>query len=77
MMFKTLLATAATAALSSGGAMAQDVTLRLAHFAAETHPGHIAAQAFAEAVAERTDGAIAVELYPANQLTRQIINSRT
>ena len=68
MMFKTLLVSAATAALLSGAAMAQDVTLRLAHFAAETHPGHIAAQSFAKAVAERTEGAIAVELYPANQL---------
>ncbi|KUP94495.1 TRAP transporter substrate-binding protein [Tritonibacter horizontis] len=68
MMFKTLLVSAATAALLSGAAMAQDVTLRLAHFAAETHPGHIAAQSFAKAVAERTEGAIAVDLYPANQL---------
>lgn len=49
-------------------AMAQDVTLRLAHFAADTHPGHIAAQSFAEKVAERTGGAVAVEIYPSNEL---------
>lgn len=67
-MLKTLAATSAIMALMSGAAFAQDVTLRLAHFAAETHPGHLAAQAFAAAVAERTDGAIVVELYPANQL---------
>ena len=67
-MLKTLLLTGATAALMSGAAHAQDVTLRLAHFAAETHPGHLAAQSFAEAVAERTGGAIAVEIYPANEL---------
>jgi tripartite ATP-independent transporter DctP family solute receptor len=67
-MLKTLLITGATAALMSGAVHAQDVTLRLAHFAAETHPGHLAAQSFAEAVAERTGGAIAVEIYPANEL---------
>ncbi|MEM1076335.1 MAG: TRAP transporter substrate-binding protein [Pseudomonadota bacterium] len=67
-MLNKLLLTAAATALLSGTAMAQDVTLRLAHFAAETHPGHIAAQSFAEAVNARTDGAVAVELYPANQL---------
>lgn len=67
-MLKTLFATGAAAALVSGAAAARDVTLRLAHFAAETHPGHAAAQSFAEAVAERTGGAIAVEIYPANEL---------
>ncbi|MEO1103889.1 MAG: hypothetical protein AAFW98_09210, partial [Pseudomonadota bacterium] len=49
-------------------ALGADVTLRLGHFAAETHPGHIAAKQFAERVAERTDGAVEVELYPANEL---------
>lgn len=68
MMYKTLLISSATAALLAGTAMAQDVTLRLAHFAAETHPGHLAAESFAETVADRSGGAIAVELYPANQL---------
>ena len=67
-MLKKLLIASAASALMSGAAFAQDVTLRLAHFAAETHPGHLAAEAFAAAVAERTGGAIAVELYPANQL---------
>ncbi len=67
-MLKTLLTTAAVTALLTGAALAQDVTLRFAHFAAESHPGHKAAEAFAKAVNERTDGAIAVELYPANQL---------
>ncbi|MGY3439786.1 MULTISPECIES: TRAP transporter substrate-binding protein [unclassified Marinovum] len=67
-MLKTLMISGAVSALLSAPVMAQDVTLRLAHFAAETHPGHIAAQAFADAVGERSNGAIAVELYPANQL---------
>lgn len=67
-MLKTLMISGAASALLAGSAYAQDITLRLAHFAAETHPGHLAAQAFAEAVEDRTNGAIAVELYPANQL---------
>ena len=67
-MMKTLVITGVVSALMSGSVFAQDVTLRLAHFAAETHPGHLAAQSFADAVAERTDGAIAVEIYPANEL---------
>ena len=67
-MLKTLLISVAATAVLSGTAFAQDVTLRLAHFAAETHPGHLAAQSFADAVKERTGGAVAVELYPANQL---------
>lgn len=67
-MLKKLLISVAATAVLSGTAFAQDVTLRLAHFAAESHPGHLAAQSFADAVKERTGGAIAVELYPANQL---------
>jgi tripartite ATP-independent transporter DctP family solute receptor len=67
-MLKKLLISVAATAVLSGTAFAQDVTLRLAHFAAETHPGHSAAKSFADAVKERTNGAIVVELYPANQL---------
>ena len=67
MTIKTILAAGAMLTVATG-AMAQDVTLRLAHFAAETHPGHTAAIQFADKVAQRTDGKIAIELYPANQL---------
>jgi tripartite ATP-independent transporter DctP family solute receptor len=49
-------------------ASAGEVTLRLAHFAAETHPGHLASVQFAENVAARTGGEVTVQLYPANQL---------
>lgn len=65
---RTSFLAAAVAALIATPALAQDVTLRLAHFAAETHPGHTAALAFAKNVAERTDGAVEVEIYPANEL---------
>lgn len=67
-MLKKLLISGAITALMTGATFAQDVTLRLAHFAAETHPGHIAAKSFADAVVKRTNGTVAVELYPSNQL---------
>ncbi|PYG26374.1 TRAP transporter substrate-binding protein [Pelagimonas varians] len=67
MLKKTILTGLALVA-GMGAAQAQDVTLRLAHFAAETHPGHVAAIQFAENVGTRTGGAVAIELYPANQL---------
>lgn len=58
------------AALLGGGPVvaADAVTLKLAHFAAESHPGHVAAKQFADRVKERTGGAVTVEIYPANQL---------
>lgn len=67
-MLKKLLITGAVCAAFASQAFAQDVTLRLAHFAAETHPGHIASKQFAERVAERTGGAVVVEIFPANEL---------
>jgi tripartite ATP-independent transporter DctP family solute receptor len=42
--------------------------LKFAHYAAETHPGHIASMMFAEAVEKRTNGAITVKVYPNNAL---------
>lgn len=68
MLKKTTYLTGLAFAASLTAAQAQDVTLRLAHFAAETHPGHLAAVQFAENVETRTNGAIAIELFPANQL---------
>jgi TRAP-type transport system periplasmic protein len=44
------------------------MTLRLAHFAQEDHPAHIAATQFAAAVETRTDGAIRVNVFPNNVL---------
>lgn len=45
-----------------------ETLLRLSHFAAESHPGHIAAKQFKENVEKRTNGGIEVQLYPANEL---------
>ncbi len=67
-MFKKSLITGLTLVASVTAAHAEQITLRLAHFAAETHPGHAASVQFAENVAARTDGDVSVELYPANQL---------
>jgi len=68
---RTLLGAAATASIVSAlpiRARAADVTLRLAHFAAESHPAHTASVEFAKKVAARTGGAVAIEIYPANEL---------
>lgn len=58
----------AMVALLSTGAQAQDVTLRLAHVLSTSEPMHLASERFAELVAERSDGRIAVEVFPAGQL---------
>ena len=67
-MYKKRFVIGTMLTLLTGAASAADVTLGLAHFAADTHPGHHAAMAFAEAVTARSNGAIEVEIYPANEL---------
>lgn len=67
-MLQKSLITGLALAASITAANAGEVTLRLAHFAAETHPGHAASVQFAENVTARTGGEVTVELYPANQL---------
>ena len=47
---------------------AQVITMKFAHYAAETHPGHLAAKQFATKVEERTKGQIKISIYPANVL---------
>jgi len=44
------------------------IEMKLGHFAADSHPGNLAAKMFAEAVAKRTHGKIKVEIYPNNAL---------
>lgn len=72
-MFKTLLATVATAVLiaGSGTAWAQAAkTIKYTHFqpGREDQPKHAAALAFKKHVEEKTNGALKVEIYPAGQL---------
>ncbi len=47
---------------------AAPLTLKFAHFAAEDHPANVAAKQFVAKVAARTNGAIAITIYPNNQL---------
>lgn len=51
-------------ALASGFTDMDPVTLRLAHVVNEQDGFHIAAVKFQELVAERTEGAVSIELYP-------------
>ena len=56
---------------SEGGEEAGEQTvinMRFGHYAAEEHPGDLAAKMFAENVERRTDNAIQVTVYPNNEL---------
>ena len=50
------------------GAGAQVIQMKFAHYAEETHPGHLAAKQFAAKVEERTKGQVKIAIYPANAL---------
>ncbi len=52
----------------SSSAIAGTINMKLAHYAAVDHPGGIAAQKFADAVKTRTNGGIAIEVFPNNEL---------
>jgi tripartite ATP-independent transporter DctP family solute receptor len=49
-------------------AEAQVLRMKLAHFADEGHPGHLAAKMFAENVSKRTNGQIKIDIFPNNVL---------
>ncbi|MBP0484801.1 TRAP transporter substrate-binding protein [Sagittula salina] len=74
MTFKwKLAAVAATvAALSAGGAFAQEMTLKLGHLANEENPWHQASVKFGEELSALTDGRIAVEVFPNESLGKEI-----
>ena len=57
-----------TASILLASTAANAVELRFAHYAAEDHPGHLAAMMFAEAVEARTNGEVTISIFPANQL---------
>ncbi len=52
----------------SPGLAADPIQMKLGHFAADAHPGNLAAKMFAEGVEKRTDGQIKVTIYPNNAL---------
>ncbi len=66
----TLLSAALAAAWMAAGisALAAPVVLKLGHVVATGHPYHYGAVEFARRVAERTDGRIRIDVYPAGQL---------
>ena len=49
-------------------AQAQTIQMKLAHYAAESHPASLAAKMFAEGVEKRTHGKIKIALHPNNTL---------
>ena len=69
---KTLLSgfvlAAAVLSASSDFAQAQQSKLRVAHALAPTEPIHIAAESFAKAVGDRTQGKVQIQVFPSEQL---------
>lgn len=61
-------AAAAVFALGTVGAHAQDHTFKFAHILTVDTPAHMAAERLAELVAEKTDGKVSVEIFPAGEL---------
>jgi TRAP-type transport system periplasmic protein len=55
------------------------IELKFGHYLVETHPAHIAAQAFADAVAARTGGAIKITIFPNSKLgsTQEMLEQTT
>jgi TRAP-type transport system periplasmic protein len=60
-----LLMTVACAFLFAAGNV---IELKFGHYLVETHPAHVAAQAFADAVAARTGGQVKVTIFPNSKL---------
>ncbi len=57
-----------TTGLGSAATASAQVTMKLAHYAPETHPAHLAAKQFAARVEERTKGQVKITIFPANTL---------
>lgn len=71
-VLKASLAALAISSALLGSTFAQETTLKLGHLANEQNSWHKAALRFGEEVASRTDGRIAVEVYPNDSLGREI-----
>lgn len=67
-MRKRLIAASVLALVAASGIHAQEFTLRAGHGAQAQHPTQYGLEHFAELVAERTNGAVEVEVYPNRQL---------
>ncbi|MEQ3631446.1 MAG: DctP family TRAP transporter solute-binding subunit [Sulfitobacter sp.] len=56
------------AAFAPVAALAADVSIRLGHVLPESHSWHTAASGFADEVNSRTEGRVAIEVFPSGQL---------
>ena len=65
-------ATIVAAITLSGAAMADTIKLKLGHTGAPTHHYQTISQLFADKVKERTGGAIEIQVFPADQLGKQL-----
>lgn len=61
-----------TAATIAGQVLAADVTLKLGHIANEQNSWHLFAVKFAELVKAKTKGTVEVQVYPSDQLGKEI-----
>ena len=67
-----ILSGLALSALVSVGAQAQETTLKLGHLANEANSWHKASLLFGEEVSKRTEGRVAVQVYPNDSLGREV-----
>lgn len=58
----------AAALVAAPAAEAQQVTLRYGHVTQTSHPYHIGAEMFREAVRQKTNGRVEIQIFPARQL---------
>lgn len=64
----TLFGCAIALAVGATSVSAQEITLRAGHSANQNEPYHKGLERFAEIVSEKTDGRVAIEIFPNNQL---------
>lgn len=72
MTLHTLAASLAVTVAFAGASMAETITLKLGHTGAPSHHYQTISELFAETVKERTDGAIEIQVFPADQLGKQL-----
>ena len=67
-LIKGGLLAASLMAFAPLAALADDVSIRLGHVLPESHSWHVAATGFAEEVNSRTEGRVAIKVFPSGQL---------
>jgi len=68
LMIGVLMVAVAVSAFAAGTPEPATVELKFGHYLVETHPAHVAAQAFADAVASRTGGKVKITIFPNSKL---------